>query len=129
VTLHDFPNLPPSVCFLCEGAEPEGSGVVYVDTFQNFDPGVHTKLNGRKYVCSNCIRDLAGAVGLFDVEKERFAIQLNALEEEIAQLNTTVESYRNLDAAIKALAPVAQTETKKQPRAKKVAQAATTSAE
>lgn len=50
----EFPNLAPSVCFLCEKVD----ALFYVDTLRTFDPGGPTPLTGRKYVCSNCIIEL-----------------------------------------------------------------------
>lgn len=111
---HDFPNLAPSVCFVCEGAEP---GAVFVDTFRKFDPGFNTYLNGRKYVCSNCIRDLAHHVGIFDEERERFQIQANEASEQIVELTKTVSDYQRLDAAIKAVGEQYRVPTPAAPKA------------
>jgi hypothetical protein len=61
----DFPNLAPSVCFICESAPP----CRYVDTGRSFERPAVTTLDGRKYLCEECVRDAAHVLGVFDAER------------------------------------------------------------
>lgn len=56
----DTPIQVPSVCFLCERAPREEEDVVDVER-NLFAPG--TNLNGRKYVCADCVADVAHLFG------------------------------------------------------------------
>jgi hypothetical protein len=90
--VHDFPVMIPSVCFICEGIEP---GTRVFDTLRTFSPGGYTPLNGRKYLCENCVRDAALALDIYSTEREKY-------EAEIAEVNAT-------NVELEAHATIAQT--------------------
>lgn len=54
--------LAPSICFICEQGPQNGA----VDTFRTFMTQPPTHLTGRKYVCVDCVKSLAGLVGFVD---------------------------------------------------------------
>lgn len=62
----DFPHAAPSVCFICESAH---AGVPCVDTGRFFDPPGVTHLDGRKYICRDCVAEAAHDLGVFDEKK------------------------------------------------------------
>lgn len=70
--------LPPSICIVCE-QQPVGDFVV--DTLYNLRTGVATPLNGRKYVCEQCVLQFGELYGLVTREKEQRA----QLEAEVAR--------------------------------------------
>lgn len=86
----DFPTLAPSCCFICRTASSQEG---YVDTNHNFDPPGITELNGRKYLCTGCVRDAADALGLFDSFKE----QAETFEARTKNLINALESFSDLD--------------------------------
>lgn len=96
----DFPELAPSVCFVCESAPPE---LPMVDTGRNYDPAGTTHLGpGRKYLCLSCIRDTAAVVGLLDDVKAPLVDVIETLEEEVASLTEQIKAYDTLQAALDA---------------------------
>lgn len=56
------PLANPGVCILCE-TSPVRDVTKVVDVERQFDPPVKTTLSGRKYVCENCVADLAAVLG------------------------------------------------------------------
>lgn len=76
------PTLDPGICFICEMA-PETR---YVDTLFNFEPDVFSALIGRKFVCENCVTEMARLIGFGDKEKiatelEQAQLRIRSLEE------------------------------------------------
>jgi len=106
----EFPNLAPSVCVVCESVPPE---TPFVDTLNNFNPAGFTHLNGRKYLCENCVRDAANALELFDEATAPFRAQVSELSDALAQLQADADSYEAIKAAVDQLTarPVVQVET------------------
>jgi hypothetical protein len=127
--LVDFPNLAPSVCFICESAPP---GATFVDTARNYDPSGTTHLGpGRKYLCSSCIRDTADVAGILDEARATLIEDCQFLTEELDEAREQLKAYENLQGALDAfvkrdlpLAPAITDEdvppVNRKPRAKKV---------
>lgn len=69
------PQLPPGFCFICELS----NDVKYVDTFRDFEGNVREKLDGRKYVCEECIAEFAKKLG-FATAKEADLLKQNAVD-------------------------------------------------
>lgn len=59
------PQLQPGVCFLCELSNP----VQYWDTLRDFYGIVRESLDGRKYVCEECIKEGASLLGFVTPEE------------------------------------------------------------
>ena len=80
--------LAPSICFICEQAPLNG----VIDTGRTHDPQVPTNLRGRKYVCVNCAKELAGYVGFIPEEvAEEISEKLVIAEAELAEAKLRVE--------------------------------------
>lgn len=102
-------NMPPSICFVCTAAPSEP----VCDTLLDFDPGVQTPRNGRIYICASCAQTAADALGLFDASKER----VTEAEAKVTEIETRMEAYANIAAAIEVVRPTPVVEEK--PAAKK----------
>lgn len=90
----DFPNQAPSVCTVCESANP----VPHVDTARNNEyPGA---LNGRKYMCITCVRDAAYALGLFDEAMTAGDSKIAELEGDLEAAAQRLESLETLEKAL-----------------------------
>lgn len=63
--------LEPGVDFIFEHAIQQEAGERVIDTFIDFNPGVATRLNGRKYIGENTARELGRLVGMVDGEDAR----------------------------------------------------------
>lgn len=94
---HDFPNMAPSVCFLCEAAE---QGAVFVDTMRDFGGTPFTPLAGRKYVCSYCITDLAHHIGVFNDERARLNEKIDSLNEVVKVAEDRLAVRDEIHAAV-----------------------------
>lgn len=56
----EYPELAPGICFICE----QTPQVTYVDTLRDYhDLALVHRLSGRKYICSNCVQELAEVMG------------------------------------------------------------------
>lgn len=77
------PQLPPGMCFICEQSNP----VRYIDTFRDFEGIVREKLDGRKYVCEECVTEFAKKLGFVtpDLHSEvhYFALKEQARADEL----------------------------------------------
>ena len=60
-----FNLLPPSICIICEES-PSGR---VIDTLRNLKTGVASVLNGRKYVCERCVKEMGKHVDLVGSEE------------------------------------------------------------
>lgn len=112
MTVWDFPNLSPSVCFICEGAEP---GAKFLDTFKDYSSGgIFSPLNGRKYLCSICVRDAADEFGMFDdVRADGQALVADA-RAQLAEAREKLAGYEALDAMLKQLSVAVEPKQKPQ---------------
>lgn len=61
--------LAPSICFICECSPQTGA----VDTTRQYETHVPTKLQGRKYVCVECIKELGKFIGMADADSYNLA--------------------------------------------------------
>jgi hypothetical protein len=101
----DYPNLAPSVCFICEGAEP---GAKFLDTFKDYTSGgIFSPLNGRKYLCSHCVKDAADEFGMFDEARETYLASLATHAAHIVELEDKLKAYSHLDAVLTKLSDAA----------------------
>lgn len=81
----DFPALPPSQCFICEHRPTEG--VKSIDTGRTFDPAGLTSLNGRKYVCENCVAEMAKLFGFERGDQvEKAKVDAEIAREELSRM-------------------------------------------
>jgi hypothetical protein len=71
--------LAPGVCVLCEGSPADEHKIV--DTLKNLVTGFPHQLEGRKYVCEACIKNVGEVIGLVSAEDRDEAV-LKAAEAE-----------------------------------------------
>lgn len=92
------PQLPPGVCFICELSNP----VRYIDTLRDFEGVVRERLDGRKYLCEECILDGAKKLG-FAEPKAHAALKedLMAAQAKVRELQADLQAYQDLDIVIK----------------------------
>lgn len=111
------PQLPPGFCFICELSNP----VRYWDTLRDFEGIVREKLDGRKYVCEECLAQGATALG-FATQKDTEALKaaLTAATDRIDELEKENEAFKDLKASLAVLtvANVKPSVTQKQPTRK-----------
>jgi hypothetical protein len=82
--------LPPHICIICE-TSPQGETVV--DTERTLRTGVASILNGRKYVCEECAKQIGLLFGLVSLkEKERADFERDAAKAEVANIRQRVEA-------------------------------------
>lgn len=65
------PLLEPGIDFIFERAIDQEAGERVIDTGFTFVPPVLTRLNGRKYIGENTVRDLGKLIGLVDGDEAR----------------------------------------------------------
>lgn len=65
------PLLEPGIDFIFERAIDQEAGERVIDTGFTFVPPVATRLNGRKYIGENTVRDLGKLIGLVDGDEAR----------------------------------------------------------
>jgi hypothetical protein len=85
------------VCFLCEAAE---TGAEFVDTFKDFTPATFTALNGRKYVCSYCVRDLASHLDIYAEARDRYEARIDDLEHLLGVAESRLLARNDIIAAV-----------------------------
>ncbi|MDE2105449.1 MAG: hypothetical protein KGL39_49940 [Patescibacteria group bacterium] len=90
------PQLPPGMCFICEASNP----CQYVDTFRDFEGVVREKLDGRKYICEECIEDGAKKLG-YATPKDHAHVQ-----NELAKAVVVIEALKKDLAAFSDLQAV-----------------------
>lgn len=61
----------PNICIICEERPDRNFGIRVVDTFREFAPPAITNINGRKYVCENCVNELGRILGLVPADAVR----------------------------------------------------------
>lgn len=104
------PAQSPGCCFLCEQTNP----VDHVDLFKHFDPGVVTRLSGRKYVCVDCIRDLAKLIGFSTpAEAEKMKEAVAAAEAAMKDAVARASALESLAAAVEAVVAAPKPKAKK----------------
>ncbi len=109
------PQLPPGMCFLCEQSNP----CRYIDTFRDFEGVVREKLDGRKYVCEECVEDMAKHLGFVtpkaytDTSDER-----KALQDEVNRLKHELEDFKVVKEALDRLQPAPKAPARKPAAAK-----------
>lgn len=78
-------ELAPGVCFICELRPTEAQSAI--DTRRDFNAGGPCYLNGRRYVCESCVKDMARAFGLIDAEKaDALVIENDVLRQEVSAM-------------------------------------------
>ena len=65
------PLLEPGIDFIFERAIDQEAGERVIDTGFTFVPPVQTRLNGRKYIGENTVKDLGKLIGLVDGDEAR----------------------------------------------------------
>src|SRR6267154_5195941 len=86
-SVHDHPLLPPGSCFICNTGD--------VDDRKFLDFGKQVKFYGAIYFCSECIREIAEALGFHPSEmlyallaaNEEFSIENVRMREAVAKAN------------------------------------------
>jgi hypothetical protein len=92
------PLLEPGVDFLQERGIDQAAGERVIDTGYDFVPGVATRLNGRKYVGENTVRELGRLIGLVDAdEAQRITAEFDAYKVQVAQ---AFEALRGLTSTV-----------------------------
>lgn len=86
----------PGVCILCEQTPVEGQEAV--DTNRDLVTGFLFHLQGRKYVCTSCVKALGEVVGLVSNEKQQAAFMAQAVAE--ATLNAIKDNVAKLAAQL-----------------------------
>lgn len=84
------PTLEPGMCFICEKADD----CRYVDTLKNFEPMFFSPLIGRKFVCENCIKQMAKLIGWGENTKVR---------KDLAQAETRIQVLEAEREAVRAV--------------------------
>lgn len=93
------PFLAPGMCFLCEQSNP----VRHVDTFRDFEGIVRERLDGRKYVCEQCLAEYGEAIGMLSEKKaDKLREDLLNAKNEVAKLTERVAELEPYEAVIKA---------------------------
>lgn len=80
------PTMDPGMCFICEKADD----CRYVDTLYTFEPLFFTPLIGRKFVCENCIKQMAKLIGFGENKKtksdlEQANVRISVLEAKVRE--------------------------------------------
>lgn len=91
------PLLAPAICIICEQSPTQQAGERIVDTERTFIPmGPPTRLNGRKYVCDNCVKEMGRLIGMgFDSETERVRQEFDQYRQGVAILQARIEDFAN----------------------------------
>lgn len=94
------PQLPPGVCFICEMSP----NVRYIDTFRDFEGVVKERIDGRKYLCEECIEDGAKKFGFVTPEEfDAFYANLKNVEAELARVKKELEAFKTIKASLQAI--------------------------
>ena len=116
VIIEGKPQLPPGMCFICEQSNP----VRYVDTYRDFEGVVRERLDGRKYVCEECVEDLSKHLGFVTPARaQELEDRLKQAGDLITALRKEVGAYQDIKDALEALnAPKPKPATRKPAAAK-----------
>lgn len=96
------PILAPAVCFICEQTPP----VRYVDTLIEWEAQGITNLDGRKYVCENCVDQFADLMGYERPSTvDRLILDLEEANAEIDELRSGADLEQALRDAVSVLKP------------------------
>lgn len=91
------PQLAPGVCFICELS----NDVRYIDTLRDFYGIVKERIDGRKYLCEECVEDAAKKFGFaVPAEVKRLKITIDELSAKNAKLNEDLAKFQDLKAVI-----------------------------
>src|ERR1043165_7680027 len=97
----DGPMLAPNCCIICE----QTPDVSYIDTLKEFVSDVYHRMNGRKYVCAECMESLAKVAGyehsskvkqaddVMDTTRDKLINLIHLLEDGISR---TMGTYNSL---------------------------------
>lgn len=94
----DEERLPaPYKCFLCEThIDREGAGTLAVDVQKNFMPPAVTGLNGRKFVCSRCVEELARLLGYVKSDEvDQWKADVEASKAQFVRFGEFIEGFAN----------------------------------
>jgi hypothetical protein len=80
------PSMDPGMCFICEKADD----CRYVDTLKNFEPMFFSPLIGRKFVCENCIKQMAKLIGFGENTKLRKDLEQAQTRIQVLEANEAV---------------------------------------
>lgn len=82
---HPAPLLEPAVDFIFERTIDQDAGERVIDTNIDFVPPTLTRLNGRKYIGENTVRDMGRLIGLVDGgEARRIQAEFDAFRAQVA---------------------------------------------
>lgn len=91
------PQIAPGMCFICELSNP----VRYIDTFKDFEGIVREKLDGRKYVCEECVEEFAKAFGFLTPKQgAAYDEDLHAAQAQVRELQAKIENFKDLKKAL-----------------------------
>ena len=91
------PALSPGVCFICELS----NDVRYIDTFRDFTGVVRESLDGRKYLCEECVEDAAKQLGFITPkERDEWKDYTVRLEAEVHNLKAELANYKDLKKVV-----------------------------
>ena len=96
------PFLAPGMCFICELSNP----VRYVDTFRDFEGVVRERLDGRKYVCEECVTEFAKHLGFVTPKEAKGLVEeIRRLEGNLADATEQIAAFKDLKSALDVLRP------------------------
>lgn len=95
------PKIDPGICFICELAPTRG----YVDTLKDFDPAFFHFLNGRKFVCRECIDTMAKLLDY--AEAAPLKAEISRLQEELEKAVSIKDHVIKLESALQYMKPAA----------------------
>lgn len=94
------PQINPGFCFICELSNP----VRYWDTYYDFEGVVRERLDGRKYVCEECIEHGAKLLGFAPPRKvEALEAEINHLLDERDELQKELKAFSELRKSLSVL--------------------------
>lgn len=100
MTVVDFPSAAPSVCFICESADP---GATFWDTARGYSP-ISSYLAGRKWLCSSCVADAADHLGILDSSKAPLQNRIDLLTVELTEKDEKLALLTAVEGAITKIA-------------------------
>lgn len=91
------PLQAPAICIICEHSPTQQAGERIIDTERTFIPmGPPTRLNGRKYVCANCVKEMGRLIGMgFDSETERIRQEFDVYRQGVAIMEQRIRDFAN----------------------------------
>lgn len=96
--------LQPGICVVCE--KGSASEKPFVDTLRTFEPGVITKLTGRKYVCQECVGEFANLLGFASPDQaQEMQDAVEAAEAARAEAEARAAALEDVQVALGILKP------------------------